>query len=326
MGDVWDDLREDARKFAGSYPAVGHTLVFVPDRTAEGASAIDVEAAGPDDFAAMAMKAQDAEAPARALGLGHPGSRIFMQKPCPILDGTGFVSELLWCNSVRGVMPNAEVCADDWKRLCAKLWQLAATGIVARFPVAAQANEVEAPPIGTQASVCDTGRLLHWLAWSAKAQGLRATVNWQLCFRPNNESELAELERYPTAYIQRTFPDGRPARPTLPNKPWLEPAGWWWSTIEDAGSALVAAIGWLRPESKTHTPTDPLERESLVSRYSKEHPQATAAEMAKELGIPKTTLQRTTAWQIHNAAKKQATKARRQTRRGSGGVADPSVL
>lgn len=40
---VWDDLREDARRFSRQYPETGHTLLHVPDRDADGAPEMDVE-------------------------------------------------------------------------------------------------------------------------------------------------------------------------------------------------------------------------------------------------------------------------------------------
>ena len=40
---VWDDLREDARRFSRQYAETGHTLLHVPERDADGAPEIDVE-------------------------------------------------------------------------------------------------------------------------------------------------------------------------------------------------------------------------------------------------------------------------------------------
>ncbi len=126
---VWDDLREDARRFARQYPETGHTLLHVPDRDAEGAAQIDVERAseGPNHFnsrqaeqakalareisvAALAeslqrepraladllASAMDTESRLRETHVGGLSAQLSELRQRVIDGGTGFVAEWLW--------------------------------------------------------------------------------------------------------------------------------------------------------------------------------------------------------------------------------------
>ncbi|MCP3903279.1 MAG: hypothetical protein GY715_06545 [Planctomycetes bacterium] len=245
---AWDDLREDARTFSRQNPQTGHTLVCVPDRSTEGVAAIDVDADGSGDFAAMLAGAFNTDGPLRALQVGGIESRIRHRTQRTLGDDDGFVAEWLWSDPVGGTIhPNEEV-GQAWPRLCDALWQLVVDRVDSILPVALAAGDVDAPAIGKEPNTSDAAQLLHWLAWSGQVEGLRANVGWRLLFRPTDDSQLAEFATFPKTLTQSSpFDAGRPEHPAaIPNKPWLHVAGWWWSTIEPAGAALISAVDWLR--------------------------------------------------------------------------------
>lgn len=309
---AWKDLRADARAFARQNPTAAHTLVFVPDRSAEGVRAIDVEAGGPDDFAAMLARASDTDGPLRELGVGGINSRLCQRTQRALSNGDGFVAEWLWSDPVGGTIHPNEEAGEAWPRLCNTLWQLVVDRVDTIVPVALAAGDVDAPTIGKEPKTSDAARLLHWLAWSGQVEGLRANVGWRLLFRPTDDSQLPEFATFPKSLTQSSpFDAGRPERPApIPDKPWLHVAGWWWSTIERAGEALVAVIDWLfsglsSPEARLagseaqHRPADPTS-----------HP--TARDLSEVAGISTDTFRRVrTAAGIEVQAKGGAARNRR---------------
>lgn len=240
---AWDDLREDARTFSRQNPETGHTLIFVSDRNAEGASRIDSYSGRFDDFITGAI---NSEKLLRELGIGGVDSRILFSKQCEIREGEGFVAEWLWCNPVGGTIHPNDEPGRAWPRLCAALWRLIVDRVGVLIPDAIKGGEADVPNIGTDPNTPDAARLLHWLAWSGQVDGLMANVYWPRFFYPTEDSHLTGVPRTARSKQVSPFSTGRPVRPNpIPNKPWLKLAGWWWSTIEPAGEALVAVIDWL---------------------------------------------------------------------------------
>lgn len=250
---VWDDLREDARSFDRQYPETGHTLLHVPDRDADGAPEIDVErprkAIGEaNPLASILANASDTESSLRAIGVGSVDARILNREQRPTPDGTGFVAEWFWS------VPSGEARAwpDQptviWTRLCGELWKLICGRVGELLPNAVTIDPVLAPSIGSDPNVIDSGLVMHWLAWSAEVAALRAKVGWRLSLRRIAELHRAKLQNAPKTFTQAPPSEvGHPVVPLMPsNKPWLEPAGWWHSTIQPAGAGLVATIDWLR--------------------------------------------------------------------------------
>ncbi len=267
---VWDDLREDARRFSRQYPETGHTLLHVPDRDADGAPEIDVECpreaiGGANPLASMLANARDTESPMRAIGVGSLDARILIREQRPTPDETGFVAEWFWCGPSGEPRAWPDQSTVIWTRLCGELWKLICGRVGELLPNAVTIDPFTAPSIGTDPNVIDSGLVMHWLAWSAAVAALRSKVGWRLSFRPTDESQLAEFAHAPQMCRQAPpFEAGHPVAPSMPaNEPWLELAGWWHSTIEPAGAGLVATIDWLRKaEFAAHEKAEAVEKRS----------------------------------------------------------------
>lgn len=347
---VWDDLREDAREFARKNPTAGHTLVFVPDRNAEGAGAVNVRrrsrgahwvdaeqeirsraiAADPGHrlLAAQLQQSEDELADllaspldgGRRLGaLGHHanGAWICHLRQAELQSGEGFVGEWLSVEhppyptdpalnyelrnlndlTLRVSDMKSEAVSLGWLRLCERLWSLARKRVGDQVP-AAIVPRTDAPTIGTHDSICDAARLLHWLAWSGVVQGLRAEVQWRLSFVPDNESQLQHHATAPRAKISaQPFTNGYPEQPdAIPGMPWLRYAGWWWSTIDNAGAALVSAVDFLKPREPGFTEAIAEFQASVAGAI--ESLRARDDDGAQEEKLPKLKAHDRQAWQL----------------------------
>lgn len=202
---VWDDLREDARRFSRQYPETGHTLLHVPDRDADGAPEIDVECprkaiGGANPLASMLANARDTESPMRAIGVGSLDARILIREQRPTPDETGFVAEWFWCGPSGEPRAWPDQSTVIWTRLCGELWKLICGRVGELLPNAVTIDPVTAPSIGSDPNVIDSGLVMHWLAWSAEVTALRAKVGWRLSLRPTDEPRLAEFQHAPQTF------------------------------------------------------------------------------------------------------------------------------
>lgn len=345
MGDAWEDLREDARRFANDFPGVLHVLYYAStggwgwegDDTAWMEHCIrlmrDARGCHPPDWLRWATEThQAASSPAH---LDH-GTTNWPR-------GVGSALTLASANAQSNIKHTFDYTfgrpqeksemRTRWDALADRLWRLAFDRLAIFLPEQAfgEGPPREAPglaairfredePIAPTLDEQATDVLLHWLAWSGKVCGLSAKV------LIGTEGTDRWKTQEPRPQVQR--PDhldkGWPALPQGDEERWWKPEGWAWSRIANAGEALIAAIDWLQPKGRTHRKLSEGEREGLIADYLRKYPRATRDGCSEALGIPTGTVSKSRAWRAHTASVKRETNARRSLSKGVGGVGDPT--
>lgn len=376
---AWDDLREDARAFQQRYPSVGHTLFYIPDLSARGVRELGRAAVHADLVAAdsttelvSAMIRQDegfssSDDPSFPdwLNFGtlatvaapqwHPSSSSNTETTTSYVcvrtgvslvarecqkpgDDAPVTDEWVWRTSPS---PAEYPDASAWEELRSLLTRFARL-LPDRQLVTDAAWDASTPAPGLARGLVEVMprplRLLHWLAWSGNVNGLRADVAWKL----ENDPKTHPYYRVESRVQRITHPRGYPEPPSpLEKYPLACLAGWWWSTIDDAGAAIVSAVDFLKPQVDTHLPNGnvennnalrprrttltPNEREAKITDFLKDNRAATRDEIAKAIGVGAATVSGSEVWKRHSKARKDAAAQNRAARQGIGGVGDPST-
>lgn len=210
---AWTDLRQDAREFDRDNPSIRSTLLHCPLHPRHAPQPLPEMARVLKRTARLSFRASDT------------------RRITPPMT-------FLWS-------PAHEACSGDasaqWTALCERLWQLATPLIARVLPESTNCDPLHAPRLDSKSWHPEGELLVHWLSWRLP----------EGC--PPAECVLGVVEVVggrervvPASPLHPPFAKGYPHGPDgVELNPGMRLLGWWHSTLNPAGRALVAAVDGL---------------------------------------------------------------------------------